>query len=529
MIDVESTRKLVLVHVGPHKTGSTAIQKWLNDNKPFLASRNAAFLHCAETHKVARQLSAENYDAAEQNLQEISSRISKLDAATVILSQEDFSGELPGRSKKRGIYPKFTKNLRVINRALAHHRVEFLFIERSPLEWLKSAYHQHLVYRTNFHEFDTFSEFLGGEPNWDKILQRANAAVKGSLHRAIYSKNPESGVRALLSSVGIPDTNLPSNPGTLNQSPSPGCLRALERINAVSAYPRTAWFTKKLIVDQWVSETRSSAAIDSQRDIVDTARYALPDLLERASRRIPTQQAEDLLPAEDMDLGALLTRRLPSNVDCPAVSRLSMSDQSRLLDYHFRGKSELSKLNALTISYLRRNTPHTKKARTLFLRIWVEYGIFLVNELSSRWLISTLQTFLDHGTSEAQRLVGGCGYFYANMIKIYEGERAIEGLGQDKILSGTEPITPNKFRGLDRYKVGGTDLLLNTNALALEISRMDSASGLVLQEFLLRVKTSGNVFTRSDATRSAHKIEIADFEDTWSFFVEPDRNIDDDN
>ena len=102
---------------------------------------------------------------------------------------------------------------------------------------------------------------------------------------------------------------------------------------------------------------------------------------------------------------------------------------------------------------------------------------------------------VDHGDNEAQKIVGAAGFFYANMIKIYEGERALEGRAPDETYGSNEPTTKNMFRGLDRYTVGGTDLLLNTNAKLLELCMLDRSAGAVLSEFLLRTKHSGTVFS----------------------------------
>ena len=215
--------------------------------------------------------------------------------------------------------------------------------------------------------------------------------------------------------------------------------------------------------------------------------------MERTKKRVQTHDVEDILPAADVDLEELAKERLPSEVDEPKLQRSDIRNQSIILSYHLRGKSKLNYLNGLTISYLRRDTPHTDKARMLFHRIWREQGRLLVNELSTRWLISTLQTFLDHGENEAQRSIGTAGYFYGNLMKIYEGERAIEGLEQDGCYSNLEPRTKNRFRGMDRYNVGGTDLMLNTNALVLELALRDEVAGLVLQEFLLRDMTKPEV------------------------------------
>jgi hypothetical protein len=513
----------VILHVGPHKTGSTAIQKWLQSNPEFLSRNGVTFLHNSQTHKSAQLIAREHYTEAELALLEVSKQISSQPSHTVLLSQEDFSGDLPGRTRKKGIYSRLLRNLRTIRRALSPHSVTFVFFQRDATSWLRSCYHQYLVYRTQFHTFDEYQDSLGGGPDWANILARANQELDQALVVLNYSSEPDAGVRELLNVAGITDPSLPSIPTLINQSPSEAQIKALEGINERSSFPKSAWFSKQLILRGWSPKRAVESDPRPKAETGAIGALALPGLFERAKSRISPQESVDLLPDELCDLGGFLTRRLPEAVPEPSTSRHNMVDQSAILDYHFRGHSELSKLNALVISYLRRDTAHTEKAKRLFHRVWNEYGAHIVNELSTRWLISTMQTFLDHGVNEHQRLVGGCGYFYANMMKIYEGERAIEGLEQDAILSGSEPTTRSHFRGLDRYKIGGSDLLLNTNALALELSLRDEVAGLVLQEFMLRVKNSGNVFTRSDATRAVLRINVPGFEDTWAFFQDPSK------
>lgn len=513
--------KRVIVHVGPHKTGSTAIQAWLGNNREYLSENDILFIHTKETHQIARLLIRENYIDAATRLRELASKISGLNKETIILSQEDFAGDLPGRSKKRSIYSRLLKNLRIIQRALEPHDVTFVFFERSEIDWMKSCYHQNLVMRTTFSSFPEFLAFFRDLPTWNEVLQKAVSSLKTSLKIVPYSRSSEEGVIALLAIAGIECPILPSPPSYLNSSPQAEIVAVLERVNALSAFPNTAWFTKELLLSGWTPQKRRvHTSFDFTKDDRSAA-LALPELLERVKQRFPAQDVEDLLPDDAVELKPLAYEILPSEIELPTVSRARMSDQSRLLDYHFRGKSHLAKLNALLISYLRRNTNLTDRARKLFHRVWRECGILLINELSTRWLISTLQTFLDYGETEAQRAIGNCGYFYANLLKIYEGERSIEGLNQDGILSGTEPRTPGRFLGLDRYRVGNTDLLLNVNALALEISLRDDVAGIILQEFLLRVKNSGNAFTRSDATRLHYGISIEGFKDVWSFYKPP--------
>lgn len=514
--------KSIFVHIGPHKTGSTAIQRCFAANQAFLQRAGLHYLHSSATHDTAKFLAAEAFDKAEAHLGLLSRQISGSEAQTILLSQEDFCGDLPGRSRKRAIYPKLTKNLRTIARMLLPHHVKFVFFQRDADQWLESCYHQHLKHRTHFSTFETFRTHFDNFQSWNQTLEKPKTTFGDSLVIVPYQAAPDAGVTALLNVVGLGHINLPHSPQVNNASPAPEKIRLLERINELSSFRSTAWFSKALVLRDWTPRPPDVVPSPPSTTSDIPASIALPHLVRRAQSRISPQEIDDILPDWAADLDDYIFRRLPINAELPDMPRANIRDQSRILDYHLRGKSQLAKLNALTISYLRRDTKHTPKARHLFHRVWEEYGRVLINELSTRWLISTLQTFLDHGRNEAQRNIGTCGYFYANMIKIYEGERAIDGLPQDGLHPETTPQTSNKFDGLDRYVLGGTDLLLNTNALALDLAMRDDVAGLVLQEFLLRVRQSANVFTRVDRTRKAKDINIAGFTDTWSFFVPPE-------
>ena len=516
-----SDAKRVVIHMGPHKTGSTALQKCLAAAGPDLARAGMHFLHDEATHAAAIALASERFQAAEVQLSALSQVIAGLSAPCIILSQEDFAGPLPGRSGKRQTYPKLTRNLRILKRALRPHRVQFVFFLRDETDWLRSCYHQHLKYRTRFWRFEDFAAHHGGF-SWEEKLARPRETFGAEFSEIAWSPEPDSGVAALLEIAGAGAVALPRlSAAQVNAAPDPSQIAQLERINELTEFGPTAWFAKSFVLGARArpigpSGAEAPALWPPQIGAAESA--ALPKLAARAAVRVRHQPCDDILPPRDVDLDALSQERLPEVAEMPEVPRADIRDQARILEYHLRGKSRLSHLNALTISYLRRDTAHTEKARHLFHRIWQEKGVELVNETSTRWLISTLQTFLDHGLNEAQRSIGTAGYFYANMIKIYEGERAIEGLDPDALYRGDTPSTAGKFRGLDRYKVGASDLMLNTNALALEIAQRDAVAGLVLEEFLLRVSTAETVFSRHDRTRARRGIEVPGFEDTWAFF-----------
>lgn len=518
MSDEEKTRKHVVVHIGPHKTGSKSIQAFFRKVQTNLNALGVHFLESKLTQEACVHFLRDKADKAEVTLRAISSEISQLDAETIFISQADFCGELPGRTHSQQIYPKLTQNLRLISGSLEPHVVSFVFFLRDEHNWLESCYHQHLQSKFRFFSFADFIANFEEPLSWRQKLQRPKRIFQDALIIVPYSKERDAGMRSILNLLKA-DKLLSKIPTPQeNVSPNPEKVRLLERINSLSSFKSTSWFAKSLVLNDWQPRPAGTPDYPSWHTNRDLSFAGLPSLSERASKRIVKQKVSDILPRPDVDLWEYVFDTLPNDAALPDVPRTKMEDQSRILDYHLRGKSRLAKLNALTISYLRRDTAHTDKARELFHRVWREHGILLVNELSTRWLISTLQTFLDHGQNEAQRMIGASGHFYANMMKIYEGERAIEGLEQDAIYHDLEPKTPNKFRGLDRYHVGGTDLLLNTNALALDLAARDDVAGLVLVELLLRVKDSGNVFTRMDRTRKVKGVSVSGFTDTWSFF-----------
>lgn len=515
--------KKVIVHLGPHKTGSTTIQMSLAEHRSGLSKVGVGVLHDAETHKLSLQLANELYNEAEVGLSRLSKRIGSSPEPTIVLSQEDFSGDLPGKSRRKQIYPKLLKNMRVIHRGLRAHDISFIFFAREEERWLRSCYIQNLKHRTRFHSSKQFLSWFEEGFSWNSKLQKPLETFGPDLQIIEYEQTPSAGLEAVLVCAGVSHGVAAgfAPVASENRSPGPETVSLLEHINRTTEFPRTAGFAKQLAQSGFRPKQVPTAdvmfrpwpPVESNPEII-----AMPPLSRRVLSRVHSYKVTDVLPPVTVDLTDYVKEFLPADATLPETSRQAMEDQAAILRYHLRGKTKLAFLNALVISYLRRDTPYTGKARQLFHRIWDEMGHRLINELSTRWLISTLQTFLDHGKNEIQRQIGTTGYFYANILKIYEGERAIEGVEQSQFTRSNSPKTKNEFRGLDRFKVGGTDLMLNTNALALEIALQDDVAGLVLQEFLLRVKSASNVFTRLDDARAEADISVPGFEDTWNFF-----------
>lgn len=214
--------------------------------------------------------------------------------------------------------------------------------------------------------------------------------------------------------------------------------------------------------------------------------------------RFPKQLDVDnhLLPL-DANLSAVRNKTAPSPAaDLSSITRKDLGDQLKILEANYSGRSMLLVHHALAISYLRRNTLHTQNAWIVFERMWEEQSKFLCRELSTRWLISVLQTFFDHSPYEGDRVCGGIGFTYGNLIKIYEAERNAE-----EIVSGPNPdgyMKAQNFPGVGGFEIG-SDILVNLHRTIYDAVLEAELAGPALAELLKRARGANLVFQRLDS------------------------------
>lgn len=146
------------------------------------------------------------------------------------------------------------------------------------------------------------------------------------------------------------------------------------------------------------------------------------------------------LPPQSVDFKSLAALPLPAQ-ELPRPDGLSRVAKKRhMLLGELAGHSELALLHGLLISHLRKHT-YPKGAPALFLRLWDEEEDWLLANLPTRWLISAVITFAEHGQTEADRNLAARMNMLFSLMKIYEAERCF---------SGKRPQEP--FRVKDRNK-----------------------------------------------------------------------------
>jgi hypothetical protein len=510
--------KSIHFHIGPHATGAQEVLSYLEALSGTINVEEVVPVMSEEIADIALLCADGKTELARNLLQGLADEILTRKGRGFVISSENFCGELPGKSNKRKIYPKLHDMIELLRECFTGFDCYFYFFTRSPALWAHAVYQENLRTNRKFASFERFKEAVKLEEVWETTLRRCRNKLGAHFIEVEYEESPEfDPAMALMRSILRRSPHVLRSKSDLRES-SNGRQddEVLERLNrsagsdlAVSRAKQSLGFSGALPKPAW------SVVEDYSED-------GLEGLAKRAAGRFWKQNVNWLVPEISFPLGDLWHTMVPSEeVEFPDTTRATMEGQVRILRFRMRGLPEPCFILGLLISYLRRDTPHTATAMALFVKMWEHEHTSLLAYLPTRWLISTLQTFLDHGQTGDQRLVGAAGYFFANIVKAYEAERALDGLNADKIYDFTVPNASFGGVGLDRFDLGRTDMLVNTLSLLYEVSLKDNLAGRVVRELLLRIKSGHTLFSRMDQSRIAHGIEQQGFANCWSFFVDP--------
>lgn len=514
--------------VGPHATDTEEVYNWIKLQSETLQERHNLFpIFDPVIEKISIFFQAEKYKKAEEYLKKLEETCHIIPGDCLIFC-EGFCGDFWSKKDKEHAYPKMIKNLSIVRKAFYGFRCKFYIFNRSPDFWMGSFF-PNAGQRGLSKAFLKDTEFLDKiDILWYRTLTKLHKELGLDLVEIQYEEGESFlPATALLQAILGVEVLLQLEPETRDEKLTPKMFfaKVFGERNQTGASTWAQQLAKSWVLDHHtLRNTNLEKKIFNGAERVEKPEWLAPQLeflWQRIEQRLEHQVQPNFLPDANCDLAVYRTRLVESSDNYPAGKRWIMEDQISLLKYHFRGQPETCLLLGLCISYLRRTTEHREHAALLFHRLWNEEYPILLAVLRTRWLISTFQTFFDHGANETQRQIGSAAYFFSNILKAYESERALDGLPSDKIYKSSKPTTRSGFPGLDRFKLGETDLLLNTNALLLELAVQDDAVGRVVQEFMLRVKRHDTIFSRMDENRIEYSIDIPEFSNCWSFFVDP--------
>lgn len=209
--------------------------------------------------------------------------------------------------------------------------------------------------------------------------------------------------------------------------------------------------------------------------------------------------------SNDVDLSMLKAQIIDEGEPVQTYgSDKSLDAHLQNLRHEFSGQSELLFYHAKLIVLLRREF-QLQKTYSAYVHLWEQEEAFLIKELNLRWLVSACETFADHDNDAAVQAVALQGSLLANIVKIYETERVLNGsenskLDETKVNRLHDRLEP-LFGGMSCFAVGTDDTLRNLR-WRLDVMFKTPRVGQVLKEVFSRLQIEDTAFSR---LRQEHK------------------------
>lgn len=184
----------------------------------------------------------------------------------------------------------------------------------------------------------------------------------------------------------------------------------------------------------------------------------------------------------------------------------SWARKRRAIAKEFVGNSELAYLNAMLIANLRRKS-YPPDAPALFVRLWAEQSDHLIDALSMRWKVSSVQTFADHGASDIQRQAGQALRMLFGVMKLYEYERLHSGKTPVEAWSFTDRRSAVLPLDMELFSLKNGGLDVNILAPVWELARQDVIIAPLVDHLLDALNHDpAGVFRRLQSMRSERAV-----------------------
>lgn len=221
----------------------------------------------------------------------------------------------------------------------------------------------------------------------------------------------------------------------------------------------------------------------------------IASLLPHYQKRRALLTGEDL-PPPDMDFTPLKDMPLPAPENPRPEGLTRVQKKRHMLLGELSGQSELALLHGLLISHLRKHT-YPDTAPALFRRLWAEEEDWLLATLPTRWLISAVITFADHGETEADRNLAARMNMLFSLMKIFEAERCFSGLSPQDPFRIKDRNKSHLPMGMKDFSVLKGDLEIHLLAPLWRDAGQAPAIGNLTRHLLTLLNTDdGTVFRR---------------------------------
>jgi len=260
-------RKHIYIHIGAHKTGTTAVQSVLSANRRLLADRGVLYpTSCTYAHgqhrlafalKGGRDPSRLDRPVLETELSDLLSEIAASEQPNILVSSEEFFATDP-------------EQLSRMRDALADHVVHIIAVIRRPDELFASIYNQrtksissratihyarYLGEPSRLHRDLDFSQCLG---DWAKVFGQHALQV-------LTYESERDAVALICKHIGMPSDGLDRSRLSANESRNVKTLDLI-RIAKLEGIPATAIAEMVGVADAYFNQTAPRASLLSPEE-----------------------------------------------------------------------------------------------------------------------------------------------------------------------------------------------------------------------------------------------------------------------
>lgn len=181
----------LIVHAGFHKTGTSSVQKMLEQGRPALTEALRPLVKadipemCAAARDYALQPEPLQLTLFAYEVARVFEGLDPADPRTVLISSEDLAGLIPGRRRRLG-YPAAATLMKTLIETASEAwgrplRSMIYFSTRAPEPWMRSCYNQHLRATRITEDFESYRAWQAPCSDLHAIARQVAGQETGAL------------------------------------------------------------------------------------------------------------------------------------------------------------------------------------------------------------------------------------------------------------------------------------------------------------------------------------------------------------
>ncbi|GGX64945.1 hypothetical protein GCM10007385_37600 [Tateyamaria omphalii] len=271
------TARLIL-HMGPHKTGTTALQAFLRRNADVLGPDLQVVVpgKGAISRPMAQAawrfaLGLDDHATLVSAIQVARDALLDMRADTILLSHENLCGAMMGTGPTMEFYPQLPTLMDALDTHLAPLRPEYVFYTRSMDRWTASVHNQVVKANRYPHDLTRFRAEMAGADSWDELSE---ATTKPGRTVTLFALEDEKDTTRpgtqLLQHAGLSDAQIAGlTPVTRprNESLTPGALEFMRLANALKlSRPSRREIAQTVVENQSVFDSLTDVLAVSRKE-----------------------------------------------------------------------------------------------------------------------------------------------------------------------------------------------------------------------------------------------------------------------